>query len=181
MRKTQILKVNHHLKNGVTIAEDTDTVLLNADINRKTIKINHKSTKNQINHSINTWKKIEIYQTKTFIVTIALENHYQIAQIIQEINHLITLTTEVDHQIKEIHESPHKIDIVDHTVEVPFYRSNYSRPNSNRQNYSFDTNFYSHPRNRHHSIDRSRNSSHNRHRNYPNNRNRSFSNNRNQQ
>ena len=54
MRKTQILKVNHHLKNGVTIAEDTDTVLLNADKNSKTIKINHKSTKNQINHSNNT-------------------------------------------------------------------------------------------------------------------------------
>ena len=44
-------------------------------------------------------------------------NHFQIAQIIQEINHLITLTTEVDHQIKEIHEIPHKTDIVDHTVE----------------------------------------------------------------
>ena len=53
MRKTQILKVNHHLKNGATIAKDTDTALLNADKNSKTIKINHKSTKNQINHSIN--------------------------------------------------------------------------------------------------------------------------------
>ena len=51
--KTQILKVNHQLKNGVTIAEDTDTALLNADKNRKTIKINRKSTKNQINHSTN--------------------------------------------------------------------------------------------------------------------------------
>ena len=46
--------VNRHSKNGVTIAEDTDIVLLNADKNSKTIKINHKSTKNQINHSINT-------------------------------------------------------------------------------------------------------------------------------
>ena len=52
--KNQILKVNPHLKNGVTIAEDTDTVLLNADKNSKTIKIIHKCTKNQINHSINT-------------------------------------------------------------------------------------------------------------------------------
>ena len=54
MRKTQTLKVNHHLKNGVTTAEDKDTVLLNADKNSKTTKLNHKSTKNQINHSINT-------------------------------------------------------------------------------------------------------------------------------
>ena len=29
------------------------------------------------------------------------------------------LTTQVDHQIKEIHEIPHKIDIVDHTAEIP--------------------------------------------------------------
>ena len=42
MTKTQILKVNHPLRNGVTIAEDTDTVLLNAERNSKTIKINHK-------------------------------------------------------------------------------------------------------------------------------------------
>ena len=47
-------KVNRHLKNGVTIDEDTDTVLLNADKNSKTIKMNHESTKNQTNHSINT-------------------------------------------------------------------------------------------------------------------------------
>ena len=118
MRKNQFLKVNQHLKNGVTIAENTDTVLLNADKNSKTIKINHKNIKTQINHSINTWRKIKIYQTKIFIVTTALENHYQVAQTIQEINHLISLTTEADHQIKEIHEIPHNIDIVDHTVEI---------------------------------------------------------------
>ena len=53
MRKTQILKVNRHLKNGVTVAEDTDTALLNAGKNSKTIKINHKSRKNQINQTIN--------------------------------------------------------------------------------------------------------------------------------
>ena len=38
MRKTQILKLNHHSKNGVTIDVDTDTALLNADKNSKTIK-----------------------------------------------------------------------------------------------------------------------------------------------
>ena len=41
-------------KNGVIIADDTDTVFSNVDKNNKTIRINLKSTKNQINHSINT-------------------------------------------------------------------------------------------------------------------------------
>ena len=119
MRKTRISEVNHHSKNlrqKPTIAEDTDTSLLSADKSSKTIKINHRSTKNQLNHSITIRKKINIYQTKTFIVTKALENHSQIAQIIQEINQNITLTTELDHQIKN-QEIAHKIDIVDHTVE----------------------------------------------------------------
>ena len=31
---------------------------------------------------------------------------------------LIFLNTEIDHQIEEIHESLHKTDIVDHTVEI---------------------------------------------------------------
>ena len=39
-------------KNGVIIADDTDTVFPNVD--NKTIRINLKRTKNQINHSINT-------------------------------------------------------------------------------------------------------------------------------
>ena len=52
--KNPILKVNHHSNNGVTIAEDTDIALLNADKNSKTIKLNHKSTKIQTNHFINT-------------------------------------------------------------------------------------------------------------------------------
>ena len=45
-------------------------------------------------------------------------NHFQIVQIIQENNHLLTLVTEVDHQNKEIHESSHKIDIVDQIVSI---------------------------------------------------------------
>ena len=52
--KTQILKVNHHSKNGVTFAEDTEIALLNANKNSKTIKVNHKKTKNQINHFTST-------------------------------------------------------------------------------------------------------------------------------
>ena len=47
-------KVNHHSKNCVTIAKDTVIVLLNADKSNKTTRINHKSTKNQTNHFINT-------------------------------------------------------------------------------------------------------------------------------
>ena len=64
MRKTQILKVNHRLKNDATISEDTEISLLNADKNSETIKINYKSTKNQINHFIKIRKRIKIYQTK---------------------------------------------------------------------------------------------------------------------
>ena len=41
-------------KNGVIIADDTDTVFPNVNKNNKTIRINRKSTKNQINHFINT-------------------------------------------------------------------------------------------------------------------------------
>ena len=44
MRKTQVLKINHHLKNGVTIAEDTETVLLNAG---KTARESKETTKRQ--------------------------------------------------------------------------------------------------------------------------------------
>ena len=53
MRKTQSSKVNHLLKNGVIIAEDTDIVLPNVDKNNKITKTNHKNTKNEIKHSIN--------------------------------------------------------------------------------------------------------------------------------
>ena len=45
-------------------------------------------------------------------------NHSQIIQIIQEINHLITLNIEVDHQNKEIHKISHKVDIVDQIVKI---------------------------------------------------------------
>ena len=52
--KNQILKANHHSKNGVTVAENTDIALLNADKNNKTTKINHKCTKNQTNDFTST-------------------------------------------------------------------------------------------------------------------------------
>ena len=53
MKEIQILKANHLSKNGVIIAEDKDTVFPNVDKNNKIIRINLKSTKNQINRSIN--------------------------------------------------------------------------------------------------------------------------------
>ena len=53
MRKTQISKVNHLSKNGVSIAQDTDIVLPNVDKNNRIKKTNDKNTKNQLNHSIN--------------------------------------------------------------------------------------------------------------------------------
>ena len=63
-------------------------------------------------------KKIKTYQLKISTVIIALENYFQIAQFIQEINHFIIVTTEVDHQIKEICEILHKTDMVDHRIEI---------------------------------------------------------------
>ena len=52
MKNIQTLKANYLSKNGVIT--DTDTVFPNVDKNNKTIKINIKSIKNQINRSINT-------------------------------------------------------------------------------------------------------------------------------
>ena len=37
MKSIQILKVNHLSKNGVTIVEDIDMAMLNADKNNKTM------------------------------------------------------------------------------------------------------------------------------------------------
>ena len=53
MKNIQILKANHPSKNGVIIADDTDTVFPNVDKNNKIIRINLKSIKKQINRSIN--------------------------------------------------------------------------------------------------------------------------------
>ena len=63
-------------------------------------------------------KKTKSYQTKRCIKITALENHFQIIQTIQEINHLITQAIEADHQNELIHEMSHKIDIVDQIVKT---------------------------------------------------------------
>ena len=63
-------------------------------------------------------KKHQNLPNKTYIVTTALVNHFQITQITQETNHPIILVIEVDHQNKGVHEISHKIDIVDQIVKI---------------------------------------------------------------
>ena len=55
---------------------------------------------------------------KTFIVIIVQKNHSQITQITLDNNHLIIRIIEDDHQTKEAHETSHKTDVVDQTVEI---------------------------------------------------------------
>ena len=88
--------------------------MTNADKNNKITKVKHKNIENQRNYFIGTWKKIKIHPTKTFIVVIVQENHFQMIQITLDNNHLIIQIIEDDYQIKEIH----KTDIVDQTVEI---------------------------------------------------------------
>ena len=61
---------------------------------------------------------MKTYQTRVYTVIIALENHSQAFQIIQEIDHHITPVIEVDRPNKEIHEISHKIDTVDRIVKI---------------------------------------------------------------
>ena len=118
MKNIQILKANHPSKNGVIIADDTDTVFPNVDKNNKIIRINLKSIKNQINSSINIWKKIKINQKKIYIVTTVQENHFRTTRITQGLNHHITQVIEEDHQNEEIHKILHKKIIIDQIVEI---------------------------------------------------------------
>ena len=111
------MKANHLSKIGVITADDTDTVSPNVDKNNKTIRINLKSLKNQINHS-SYRKKIKIYQTKIYIVIIVQEIYFQVTQITQDINHHITPVIEVDRPNEEIHEISHKIDIADQIAKI---------------------------------------------------------------
>ena len=92
-------------------------------------------------------KKTKIYQTKRYIVITALENHFQIFQIIQETNQLITLVIKIDHQNKEIHEISYKIDIVDQIVKIISIKTTIHDQIQTRE-YSFDTSSHSNSRNR---------------------------------
>ena len=65
-----------------------------------------------------SFHQFKIYPTKTFIVKIVSENHFQITQITLDNNHLTIRIIEDDHQIKKIHDFSRKTDIVDQTVEI---------------------------------------------------------------
>ena len=117
-KKNPNFKSKPSFKKGVIIVDDTDRVLLNADKNNKITKINHKKIENPSNHFINTWRKINFYSTKTFIVIRVQENHFQITPISLDNNHPIIRIIEKDHLSKEIHEISHSADIVDHIVEI---------------------------------------------------------------
>ena len=59
-----------------------------------------------------------MYLTKTSRAIIVLENYFQIIQIILEINHLITQTTDDNQRSKKIHIISHKTVIVDQIIEI---------------------------------------------------------------
>ena len=67
MRKTQILNVNQHSRNGVTIAKDMETALPIADKNNKIIKIDHKNIEKQIKSFHQYKKKIENIPNKNIL------------------------------------------------------------------------------------------------------------------
>ena len=157
-----------------------DIALLNKIKNNKTKLIDHKNTENQMNLSINSWKKIKTYRTKVLKVRIAQENHFQIAIVI--INH--------NRSIEIVFAEEQQIDKSQFYTQNRYSRSNsqnnqyqnkYSRSNSNRSNYSNHNKnrSYSNSRNNYCSKDRSRNSCNNQNWNYSNNRNRNYSNKRN--
>ena len=112
--------------------------------------------------------------TKIYIVIIVQENHFQVTQITQEINHHITQVIELDRPNEKIHEISHKIDIADRITKITIHDRIQTQQNLFLhpvpiQTQGIDT-----------SNNRSRNSSYNRNRNYSHSRNRSYSNNRNQ-
>ena len=80
--------------------------------------MNHKNIENLTSHFIKTWRKIKIYPTKTIIVIIVQENHFQSTQTTLDSNHPIIQIMEDDHHTKENHKISHKLCIVDHIVEI---------------------------------------------------------------
>ena len=53
-----------------------------------------------------------------YIIITVQENHFQATQITQETNHHIIQVIEVDHPNEEIHEIPHKTDIIDRIAKI---------------------------------------------------------------
>ena len=61
---------------------------------------------------------MKIYQTKTYRVTKALENHFQIAIVKMDHHPPIEIIFAKDHQIEKFHKIIHKIDIADQTAKL---------------------------------------------------------------
>ena len=112
------MKVNHHSKNGITIAVDRNIALLNVDKNSKTIRIDLKNTENQIYFLSIHDKKIKTYQTRFFTVIRVQGNHSQIIRITIDDNRLIEITIAEDLQIQEIHKNFHKTDTADQIAKI---------------------------------------------------------------
>ena len=91
---------------------------LNADENNKTIRKKTQKYKEPNKSFYQYMKKDQNLPNKNIHSNNSSGNYFQTARMIQEINHFITLTTEVDHQAKEIHVISHKTDIVDQIVEI---------------------------------------------------------------
>ena len=90
----------------------------NVNKNNKIIRINLKSKKNQVNHSINTSKKDQNLPNKSVYINNSSGNPLPSTQITQKTNHHITRVIEVDRPNKEIHVTSHKIDIADRIAKI---------------------------------------------------------------
>ena len=114
MKTIQILKANHHSKNGAIIAADIDIALLNADRNL-TRPEKHREPNKSFYHER---KNIKIYQVKVFEVIIAQENNFQITILILDHKPPIKKIFTANHQIGEIQKIFHKICIAYQTTKI---------------------------------------------------------------
>ena len=62
-------------------------------------------------------KKTTVYQTKTFKLTTAQENHFQVATIILDYNHLMEINIAEDQQTEQNLKFIHKRDIADQLLK----------------------------------------------------------------
>ena len=112
-KKNSIFKGSHHLKYRVTIAEDTDTALQKQQDNQ-----NNPQKYKEPNKSFYQYmKKDQNLPNKNFHSNNS--SGKPLPSSSNQSRNQSLITTEVDHQIKEIHEIPHKKDRVDHIVELP--------------------------------------------------------------
>ena len=165
MKVTQIFKVNHLSKNGVIIADDTDTKFPHVNKNNKTIRINHKNTKNQRSHFYQYMKKDQnlpnkkIHSNKSSGKPLPSTPSYSRNQSPYNSNYRGRSPEQRNSQI-----------FSQHRYSRSNSRNNYPRSNSNTTQFDRSSSQLN-SRNRHYSNNRSRNSSYNRSKNYSDNRN----------